>query len=106
MIQPFPSRAAERERQRALAASCYYSATGSKKMLSILTLKSGWVVASPFLPDALVSRPTVAAPSRAAARGAGRDELTGANQIATVSSGEIHSVAANGHTTNHTNGKG
>ena len=95
VIQPFPSRAGERERQRAIAESCYYSATGNKKMLSILTLKSGWVIASPFLPDALVSRPTVAAPSRAAARGAGRSELT--NGGAMTESAHLVNGNANGN---------
>lgn len=76
IIQVALSRAAAREKKKAQQADCYFDATGSRKLLSLLTLKNGWVVGSPFLPDALVSRPTVAAPSRAASRGPGRDELT------------------------------
>ena len=81
IIQLALSRAAEREKKKAQQADCYHDATGRKKLLSIVTLKSGWVIGSPFLPAALVSRPTVAAPSRQAARGPGRDELTAAGEL-------------------------
>lgn len=76
IIQLALSRAAEREKKKAQQADSYYDATGRKKLLSVLTLKNGWVVGSPFLPDVLVSRPTVAAPSRGASRGARREEMT------------------------------
>jgi hypothetical protein len=96
IIQPWPSRAAERERKNAQETGCYYDATGRKKLLSVLTLKSGWVLGSPLLPDALVSRPTVAAPSRAASRGPKRDELTTV-VVASNGSAKANNLASNGH---------
>jgi len=94
IIQVALSRAAAREKKKAQQADCYFDATGSRKLLSLLTLKNGWVVGSPFLPDALVSRPTVAAPSRAASRGPGRDEMTAASEMSEAVAADV--AEANG----------
>ena len=77
IIQPWPSRPATRERRAAMEAGHYYDATGGKRILSVVTLRSGWVVATSLTPTRLIQRPLIAAPERASferngAGGAGR----------------------------------
>lgn len=64
IVQPWPSRPAMRERKAALAAGTYYDATGGRKILSVVTLRSGWVIATPLTPTRLIQRPVIAAPQR------------------------------------------
>ena len=64
IMQAWGNRAAAKEVQRAKEAACYFDATRGKKLLSILTLKNGWVVGAPFTPEALVQRATVTAPDK------------------------------------------
>ena len=64
IIQPWPSRPATRERRAAMAAGHYYDATGGKRILSVVTLRSGWVVATSLTPTRLIQRPLIAAPER------------------------------------------
>lgn len=68
IIQPWPSRQAARLRKQAEEARCYYDATGGKRILSLLILGSGWVIASPFHPAALIQRPVIQAPTRTSTR--------------------------------------
>lgn len=60
LVQGFPSRPSRREKARAEAANCYYEAMLSDgkrgRTRSLVTLKSGWVVASPSRPETLVRR--------------------------------------------------
>ena len=64
IIQPWPSRPAARERRAAMEAGNYYDATGGKRILSVVTLRSGWVVATGLTPTRLIQRPLIAAPER------------------------------------------
>lgn len=64
IIQPWPSRPAARERRAAMEAGHYYDATGGKRILSVVTLRSGWVVATGLTPTRLIQRPLIAAPER------------------------------------------
>ena len=68
IVQKFNTRVATREKQRALVENSFYDASGSKPTRTLLTLRSGWVVASPNTPDALVSRPVIFPPTRPSAR--------------------------------------
>lgn len=74
IIQAWPTRPAAREKGAAQEAGRYYDATGGRKILSVVTLKNGWVVATPFTPTRLVQRPTIAAPSKASVKFADRDK--------------------------------
>ncbi|MBA3305800.1 MAG: DUF370 domain-containing protein [Thermoleophilaceae bacterium] len=64
VIQPWPSRVAAKQRTQAIEARCYYDATNGKRILSLITLRSGWVVGSPFHPVALIQRPVIQAPTK------------------------------------------
>jgi len=64
IIQPWPSRPAARERKAAIEAGHYYDATGGKRILSVVTLRSGWVVATGLTPTRLIQRPLIAPPER------------------------------------------
>lgn len=68
IIQPWPSRPAQRERQRAIETERLYDATGGERIRSVITLQSGWVIVSAFTPLTLIQRPLVAAPVRASTR--------------------------------------
>lgn len=61
IVQPWPSRKASRERERAEAAQAFYDATVRQPIRSLATLQNGWVIASPLHPRALVRRRVVAA---------------------------------------------
>ncbi len=74
VIQAWPTRPAAREKGAAQEAGRYYDATGGRKILSVVTLKNGWVIATPFTPTRLVQRPTIAAPSKASVKFADRDK--------------------------------
>ena len=80
IIQAWPTRPAAREKNAAQEAGRYYDATGGRKILSIITLKNGWVIATPFTPTRLVQRPTIAAPSKASVKFADRDKAGSAEE--------------------------
>lgn len=61
ILQPWKSRAAKREKSRAEAAECYYDATGGRPILTLITMKDGKVIASPFQPKTLVERAVIRA---------------------------------------------
>ena len=61
IVQPWPSRKATRERERAESGQGFYDATVRQPIRSLVTLQSGWVVASPLHPRALVRRRVVVA---------------------------------------------
>lgn len=64
VVQKWPSRAAQREKQRAVDTGVFHDATGGRKTLSLITLRSGWVFASAYASATLIGRPVVAAPVR------------------------------------------
>lgn len=66
IVQPWPSRKATRERERAEEKGAFYNATTYTQKVrqpirSLITLQNGWVVASPLHPRALVRRRVVVA---------------------------------------------
>ncbi len=73
IIQPWPSRPAMRERKMAIEAGHYYDATGGKRILSVVTLRNGWVVATPLTPTRLIQRPVIAAAVRGSFKKTERD---------------------------------
>ena len=68
LVQRAGTRPAERERKRAETQNQLYNATKGKPARSLLTLKSGWVVISPALPETLVSRPLIHPPCKPSVR--------------------------------------
>lgn len=73
IIQPWPSRPAMRERKMAMEAGHYYDATGGKRILSVVTLRNGWVVATSLTPTRLIQRPVIAAAVRGSFKKTERD---------------------------------
>lgn len=68
LLLPWSSRVARRKKPEAERAGIFYDATRGKRILSLVVLKSGWVVASPYHTRALVQRPVIQAPTRASTR--------------------------------------
>ncbi|MBA3305500.1 MAG: DUF370 domain-containing protein [Thermoleophilaceae bacterium] len=62
IVQGFPTRPGERLRQLAISEGRHYDATRGARILSLVLLRNGWVVASPHLPETLITRARVAAP--------------------------------------------
>ena len=74
ILQPWGTRPAAAELKRAKEAGHFYDATSGKRILSIITLKTGWVVATQFTPEALANRPVISAPTKASTRRAAAGE--------------------------------
>lgn len=68
IVQGHPTRPSRRELERSKGSGVFYDATGGKPMASLITLRSGWVVATAFLPETLIERAPIAAPPRASTR--------------------------------------
>jgi regulator of extracellular matrix RemA (YlzA/DUF370 family) len=81
VVQKWPSRAARREKQRAVDAGVFHDATGGRKTLSLITLRSGWVFASAYASATLIGRPVVAAPVRPSNRRGERFDEEDALQV-------------------------
>lgn len=82
VVQKWPSRSARREKQRALEAAVFHDATGGRKTLSLITLRSGWVFASAYASATLIGRPVVAAPVRPSNRRGERfDEESSGDEV-------------------------
>lgn len=68
IVQEWPTRMAEREKRRASGRGQFYDACRGKPIRCLITLKSGWVIASPHSPETLISRPQVRPPVKASVR--------------------------------------
>lgn len=62
IVQEWGSRVSEREKRRAIERERFYDACRGKPIRCLITLKSGWVIACPNTPEALVSRPLIHPP--------------------------------------------
>lgn len=68
LVQPWGTRPSKREKERASEAGTYYDATGGRPILTLITLKGGHVVASPFQARTLIERPVIRANIKATAK--------------------------------------
>lgn len=89
IVQEWGSRVSERVKKRAVEREEFFDACRGKPIRCLIMLKSGWVIACPTSPEALVSRPLIHPPIKPSVRRArDHEEKTALRDLLDGSTGE------------------